>query len=681
MENSDLENNEDIYDEDSDSEVPLLEYIEETNKFVAPSGKVKNQYLFEDTAKVFGAITKNEIELSFDDKMKIRTRKGEVIETALIKDIDRDGKYKITIPVNSALADNEQDILSYFLMKPLAQVFAKTDARNLAILLADNRRLKQSEEAVTEIWKTVEAHRIESFYNKLRLGTYADIQRLNKKSFDNRKIDNIIDAVKAIHAKREELIPPKYADLIEPVKTLLSRVERSDPTATNIITKKIFDIIEQELTKEQQRQDEAQSKKEEKAKQKRQKEAQEAPTEQQLPTDQELEAEVQAEAQQSQGNSQPSQDENQNNLDNFLNQSETLEDKINEQLKKAAIKSSRKDVKDQNFTKIDIDTETMESGNSLSDTTTDEKIEEMLDQSKQKGEDMIDKLSEKLTKVEQKTDTGKINTDLYEIDIDLTTEDHLGSTRAEKTYDVTLSRQLRHMFQNMRTKFRNIRSDSSGTMNIKRTIQYMAGDREAKIYDRNIRQTGINIRFVVDCSTSMGSEVNDKYDPTTYYHRKSKMSASKELLITMLEATKGLEEYIDLKILAYGSMGSVPTIDRKRVETLYCSGATPTDYGIRQAHLDLKKCKQGQKLIIHLTDGEPNDQESARDAIRAAEKDGIKIFTVMLPNSEKLDHKEYKRLEYIFGKGKFEPIFQWSTARRTMTNKIANSITSMLQGY
>ena len=162
------------------------------------------------------------------------------------------------------------------------------------------------------------------------------------------------------------------------------------------------------------------------------------------------------------------------------------------------------------------------------------------------------------------------------------------------------------------------------------------------------------------------------------------MAASKELLITMLEATKGLERYIDLKILAYGASGrnsSVPQIDRKRVETLDAGGGTPTGYGIRQAHLDLKKCKTGQKLIIHLTDGQPNSTDAAREAIKAAEKDGIKIFTVLLPNSEQIRHQEYRNFEHIFGKGKFEPIFEWSTARRTMTNKIASSIIRMLQGY
>ena len=80
-------------------------------------------------------------------------------------------------------------------------------------LLADNTRLNQAVEATEAIWNTVEAHRVESFYNKIRLGTYSDIQRLNKKSFDGRKIDNIIDAVKAIHAKREELISKEICGL------------------------------------------------------------------------------------------------------------------------------------------------------------------------------------------------------------------------------------------------------------------------------------------------------------------------------------------------------------------------------------------------------------------------------------------------------------------------------------
>ena len=531
MGNSYFENNDD--DNDSESDIELLEYTDETNKYVRPTGKIKNQYIFEDTAKVFGTITDNEIVVDFNEEMKIRSNRGAVIETPLIKDIDHAHKYKISIPVNSKLVDNEQDVFSYFLMRPLAQLFGKSDVRNLAILLADNSRLNQAEQAATEIWKTTEAHRIESFYNKLRLGTYADIQRLNKKSFDNRKIDNIIDAVKAVHAKREELIPKKYADLVQPVKTLLQRVERSDPAATNIITKRIFDIVEQELTKEQQKLDEARKKREQREKEHREKYSQETPSEQQLPTEEELQAE--AEAEQEDQNGEPTQaeaqaeqeqaQEDQNNLNQLLNQNQSLQDRINERLRKAAIKSIKKDVKDQNFNRIDIDTETIRSSQQFADSTSDQRLDKLLDKSKEKGENMIDQLNEKLTKVDQqdkKPEKAYTNFATIDKELEATKEDEIAVSRPQKNYDVVLSRQLRHMFENMRTKFRNIRSDSSGAMNIKRTIQYIAGDREAKIYDRNIRQTGINIRFLVDCSGSMEAPVNDRYDTGDYYNRKSK---------------------------------------------------------------------------------------------------------------------------------------------------------------
>ena len=399
--------------------------------------------------------------------------------------------------------------------------------------------------------------------------------------------------------------------MIEPVQTLLKRVEGSDPTATNIITKRIFDIVEQELKKEQERQQQAQSRKEQREKEQQE---QEAPSEQQLPTPEELQAE--AEAQQRIPQMLPS------TLNAFQSEQQKLQEERDEKLKKAAKKSSRKDAKNQNYSRIDIETEKIDTDDEPSDPNLTS--DQLLDKSKEKGEKMIDKLNEKLTQVDQKEgDSQEVSTDFVSLDQELSHDDQIGHSRTEKGYDVVLSRQLKHMFQNLQTKFRSIRSDSSGTMNIKRTIQYLAGDRDAKIYDRNIKQVGINIRFLVDCSSSMGSRINDDDPTTSYYDTKSKMTASKELLITMLEATKGLERYIDLKVLAYGAphaYACVPEIDRKRIETLGADGSTPTHYGIRQAHNDLRKCKSGQKLIIHLTDGEPNDADAARNAIKGSRK-------------------------------------------------------------
>ena len=120
---------------DSESDIELLEYVDQTNKHVRATGKVKNQYIFEDTAKLFAAITDKKIAVDFNQLMTITAGRNGIRELPLIRNDDY-GEFKITIPVNHALADNEQDIYSYFLMRPLAQVFCKTDARNFQISIS-----------------------------------------------------------------------------------------------------------------------------------------------------------------------------------------------------------------------------------------------------------------------------------------------------------------------------------------------------------------------------------------------------------------------------------------------------------------------------------------------------------------------------------------------------------------
>jgi len=142
----------------------------------------------------------------------------------------------------------------------------------------------------------------------------------------------------------------------------------------------------------------------------------------------------------------------------------------------------------------------------------------------------------------------------------------------------------------------------------------------------NIKKDGIDIVTVLDISRSMLSE---DFKP-------NRINAAKDIISNFV--SKRVDDRVGLVVFAGGSFTKIPltydheavrdSLVRVRVDDIREDG-TAIGSGLGVALNRLKKSDAKSKVVLLVTDGENNAGEiSPRDAMRLAEKLGIKIYTI-----------------------------------------------------
>lgn len=204
--------------------------------------------------------------------------------------------------------------------------------------------------------------------------------------------------------------------------------------------------------------------------------------------------------------------------------------------------------------------------------------------------------------------------------------------------DKDTARRLGMMFKLIKAN-RTFRNCEYGLkVNVDNFIRKKAGTDENKLFKKKQYETGVDIVYTIDCSSSL-SDVE--------------MEAEKKILLTIIEATKGIKN-ITNTVFGYGSMiqtkfnfpswdseesrydyeyaCDVAKIDNKMLPYIHSDGGTPAAEGLVHAMNYIQKHSSPgrKKLLINLTDGVPNAPDKVFEMVKFIKRNGIEIFTILI---------------------------------------------------
>lgn len=162
-------------------------------------------------------------------------------------------------------------------------------------------------------------------------------------------------------------------------------------------------------------------------------------------------------------------------------------------------------------------------------------------------------------------------------------------------------------------------------VNANRLARVKAG--ETKVFQRPAPKTQPNtaVHILVDMSGSMAAPCADG-------RRRYEVASEAALSIALaLESIQGVNPGV-----AYFGLDEAPVVNvlkhGKRVEARFfqahAQGCTPMAEALWHAGYELGKCKEERKMVICITDGDPNCRDSVRDVLRLYDKVGVEAVAI-----------------------------------------------------
>lgn len=218
--------------------------------------------------------------------------------------------------------------------------------------------------------------------------------------------------------------------------------------------------------------------------------------------------------------------------------------------------------------------------------------------------------------------TGEVVTELLE------TRFWNSTMPCKKKPDPLLVRRLKRIFEAQVSKTpRMNRGLYSGKLDGRRLYRAPLNGRVFKQKEITIKEAW-NITILVDASLSMNGVEGKEWELT------------ESTFVSLYEAIKSSRNKLD--ILCYFERAKYCEIFRllhhDKLYSIIPNGRTPTGQGIIAAALTVPKDKR--RLILHITDGEPNSGGiSVESAVKYCKKEGIELITIGCGYNEQLKEK------------------------------------------
>jgi len=214
----------------------------------------------------------------------------------------------------------------------------------------------------------------------------------------------------------------------------------------------------------------------------------------------------------------------------------------------------------------------------------------------------------------------------------------------------TAAEQVRDAFESRRHHMTSkLPFQESGRINRRTLAHVLMGRKE--IFEQEVMEEDPDLALgvLIDASGSIMS--GSYWDPDTYQllPMRGQWDIILECSQALVEAFRESEE-VDLQVMAYSS-GVIyrlyePGWESLHLQDVHPTGGTPSVPALRVMARALSQAGRRETLILHLTDGEPNDEGGPNDMARlvaALEDKGIRIIGIGAGVPEKALANQYRR--------------------------------------
>lgn len=267
----------------------------------------------------------------------------------------------------------------------------------------------------------------------------------------------------------------------------------------------------------------------------------------------------------------------------------------------------------------------------------------ILEELKAKGELLVEEVKEELQK---NLLGGKKLLPGSQVDIDM-----LNRTGGNpyNSNDI-IARQLNKIFRLLQEKSKHGFTDSGDEISIQQVIKRKADGHGDAFMDLR-RKSKLNIMLAIDGSGSM---------------QMNRISTARNLVATLYDSLKNIR-HVNLQAVVWssngkGNLGLTPIESKRDVDKIDCSEShelTPTHIAVDYSRKVLQNMGGGNKVMIILTDGEPNYQKNHHQiawatiaketerSVKKARNNGIKVIGILVGRENESD------METMFGRKNF----------------------------
>jgi len=267
----------------------------------------------------------------------------------------------------------------------------------------------------------------------------------------------------------------------------------------------------------------------------------------------------------------------------------------------------------------------------------------ILEELKAKGELLVEGVKEELQK---NLLGGKKLLPASQVDIDI-----INRTRGNPYIpDTMVARQLNKIFRQLQEKSKHGFTDSGDEISIQQVIKRKADGHGDAFMDLR-RKSKLHIMLAIDGSGSM---------------QMNRIGTARDLVATLYDSLKNIR-HVNLQAVVWssnskGNLGLTPIESKRDVDKIDCSDSyelTPTHIAVDYSRKVLQSMGGGNKVMIILTDGEPNYSKNHRQiasatiaeeterSVRKARSNGIKVIGILIGHGNVYD------MEIMFGKKNF----------------------------
>lgn len=592
-----------------------------------------------DTAKTFANFTESPIQIDFRGQH----------DNLVVND-----GHKISVPIwSNEFLYSERDVYVYRLEREIFRILSKGDVRNWQ-KFRDAFKTKHNEKALTMVYNMVEDTRVEHFAGEIWLGTGADIEKINPR-VPNPDVNatNPLHALYNIKHLRMDLIDQKILPIAEKMKDLLEQVKGLTAAGTVAVATQILDLIQQYYDDPKN-------------------------CDKGCSGDQEM----QGDAEELQKMVQKRGDANSFKESEVETEVDIVVAKISVQdlknlLKSGALKQMMENSRragDQMCKKCTV----MLMDVQVSDSERAEMTQlqkEIQDLQEEIGEDSME--MKPVHHYTAEMDKNKVMDKLYE---KLAAGGFLSKRNSpDPGYDRVLVHQVREMFRQIKSRTIYLPHESGNKLQIKKYIQFLCGNTsDTRFFERKRTIGGLDVRFVIDCSGSMGGSIaNSEINPIGLCM--VKIQAAKYLMRTFVEAIDGLP-FLSIGIIAYTNDQAV-NITKEHLKYLTDSGGTPAHIGLMAAYKQLYRSKYKKRLIVHISDGHPDDSEAAAKVVKIILTDRIEVYTILITDTA-YDDDVYKHNVALMygGQQRLVMVNDFANIRQVVNTMVMGRIVSVMEG-
>ncbi|SFC92666.1 Cobalamin biosynthesis protein CobT [Thiohalospira halophila DSM 15071] len=198
-----------------------------------------------------------------------------------------------------------------------------------------------------------------------------------------------------------------------------------------------------------------------------------------------------------------------------------------------------------------------------------------------------------------------------------------------KTATLGLRKRLQGLLE-AQARTRKTHSRSGRRLDARRVHRLKVGD--TRLFERKRSEQGVNtaISILVDASGSMADAVEGKFLSSGGPVQRINLACQGAWSVT--EALKGAKG-VSTGVIAFGSQAQeLKPLGQdgkyRHGPFVLQGGSTWTDSGVMRAMRQLLPAREDRKILLVLTDGDPNDPWQARDAFRLARQSGVETLVL-----------------------------------------------------